>query len=147
VFSLVRGPWELRLARVDDLSAGTDPAELRLRVGGWAVAGAGTGAASAGSATATGESLISRLTHIPVGGAPGDVSAGISVHDDAGPLGAPVRVAWLDHVLDIGTWTATLVELSAGEAEADECQVVLDAANVRIGWPDGVHTHTHIDLT
>ena len=39
VYSLVRGPWELRLTRVDALADGVDAAALRLRVGGWAVAG------------------------------------------------------------------------------------------------------------
>ena len=146
VFSLVRGPWEVRLARVDDLAAGADPAALRLRVGGWAVAGAGAGTTQAGTAIATGLSLTSRLTSVPVGGAAHDVTAGITVHDDAGPLGAPVRVPWLDHVLHTGTWTATLVELSAGEPEAKECQVALHAADVQVGWPDGVHTRSHIDL-
>ena len=36
VYSLVRGPWELRLSRVDDLADGVEAAALRLRIGGWA---------------------------------------------------------------------------------------------------------------
>jgi len=38
VHSLVRGPWEVRLARVDALEPGLDPRALHLRVGGWALA-------------------------------------------------------------------------------------------------------------
>jgi hypothetical protein len=141
VFSLVRGPWELRLTRIDDL----DPAAVRLRIGGWAVAGEGTGATSATTATATGGLLTSRLSHVPIeDSAPREVTAGISTHDDAGPLGGPVRVPWLDHEPHPGSWTATLVELSAAPAAPDSrpCRVALDAAGVRVDWPDGVRTRT-----
>ncbi len=143
VFSLVRGPWELRLTRLDDL----DPDAVRLRVGGWAVAGDGTGTATTGTATATAGGLTSRLTHVPIGdSAPDAITAGVTVLDDAGPLGGPVRVPWLAHPPRAGAWTATLVELSAGHdpAGSPACQVALDAARVRVDWPDGARTHTDL---
>jgi hypothetical protein len=143
VVSLVRGPWELRLSRIDDL----DPAVVRLRIGGWAVAGAGTGTTTADTATATGGLLTSRLSHVPLDDSPAhEVTAGISPHDDAGPLGGPVRVPWLDHQPRPGAWIAALVELSATPdgPEPRQCRVALDAAGVRADWPDGVRTQTLI---
>jgi len=144
VFSLVRGPWELRLTRLDDV----DPGVVRLRVGGWAVAGDGTGTTSTGTATATAGGLRSRLSHVPVNGsAPDELTAGIAVLDDAGPLGGPVRVPWLARPPRAGAWTATLVELSAGQDPPGpaECRLALDAAGVQVDWPDGVRTHSHLD--
>jgi hypothetical protein len=123
VFSLVRGPWELRLVRLDDL----EPAAVRLRIGGWPVVG----------------SLTSRITHVPIDGTPGEIAAGVTVHDDAGPLGSPVRVPWLDHEPRTGCWIATLVELSAA-AGTGECRAALAGAEIRIDWPDGVRTQNHL---
>jgi len=65
--------------------------------------------------------------------------------DDAGPLGGPVRVPWLDHQPHPGAWTATLVELSAAAPGPRPCRVALDAAGVRVDWPDGVRTRSRID--
>ncbi|WP_308285549.1 DUF2264 domain-containing protein [Actinoplanes hulinensis] len=123
-FSLVRGPWEIRLVRVDD----AEPEAARLRIGGWPV---------------TGGTLISRLT--PLTG--DDAIAGISEHHDAGPLGDPVRVPWLDlPVPGPGTWIAVLVELS-GERHETTCRVEIHGKQVRAVWPDAVLTHTRIDIT
>ena len=144
VFSLVRDRWEARLSRVDDLADGVDPATLRLRVGGWPVAGDGTCAAFAGTATATGNGLTARLTALT-----GDGTAGVDRHEDAGPLAGPVRVPWLDHPVRPGTWVVTLLELSteepsgAGGADLDAAEHHLD---VRIVWPDGVRTRTRLDI-
>jgi hypothetical protein len=143
VFSLVRGPWEVRLTRVDNL----DPGVVRLRVGGWPVAGAGTGTTCTGTATATAGGLTSRLTDVPVGGGtPDEITAGVTVLDDAGPLGGPVRVPWLARAPRTGAWTATLVELSAGDGPPGPpaCRVALDAAAAQIDWPDGVRTRSHL---
>jgi hypothetical protein len=149
VLSLVRGRWELRLVRVDDF----EPTALRLRIGGWAVAGDGPADVSPGAACVTGAGLTSRLTRVPSGGGtPGDVTAGIAAHDDAGPLGRPVRVPWLDHPVRAGAWVAVLVELSGGAPEPDRqtCRAEIDAVDhacdVRVEWPDGVRTGNRIDL-
>ena len=142
VFSLVRAAWELRLARIDELADDLDPGTLRLRIGGWPV---------------TGEGLASRLLSVPIEGAEGDESAatGVAVHYDAGPLGSPVRVPWLEQAARPGAWVAALVELSgSGSRPAwGTCRVTLAAGpdhglDVRVEWPDAhstttrLHTHT-----
>jgi hypothetical protein len=130
VVSLVRGAWEIRLCRLHDLAPATDHAGWRLRVGGWPVT---TG-------------LTSRVVSLV-----GDGVAGVTVHDDAGPLGSPVRVPWLDHAALPGTWVAALIELSGGDPppEPPACRVDLHTADgadldVRVEWPDRVRTRTRI---
>jgi hypothetical protein len=138
VVSLVRGPWEVRLVRVEE----PDPAAVRLRIGGWAVAGDGSSATSATTATVTGGAQTSGLSRVPV--EEGEVTAGVSTHEDAGPLGGPVRVPWLDHEVRPGAWIAALVELSAVPVAAGPCRVALGTAGARIDWPDGVRTQTRL---
>ncbi|MFC7534143.1 DUF2264 domain-containing protein [Actinoplanes sp. GCM10030250] len=134
VFSLVRGPWEVRLARVDD----PIPAAARLRFAGWPVAGDGPAATGTGEVTVTGAGLTSRL--VSAGG-----TAGIARYDDGGPLGTPVRVPWIDHPIAPGTWTATLVQLTGDPAATTTPVCELDGPEVRITWPDGISTRTRID--
>jgi hypothetical protein len=136
VWSVVRGAWEVRLVRAD-----ADPAAVRLRIGGWPVAGSGPSAsgpsASGPSASVTGGRLTSVIAEIR-GPAPagdetaagvtacggetaagvtacgGETAAGITAYDDGGPLGSPVRVPWIDTRLPgPGRWIAVLLSLSA----------------------------------
>ncbi|KUL27887.1 DUF2264 domain-containing protein [Actinoplanes awajinensis] len=187
VFSLVRGPFELRLARVDDVAG--DPDTLRLRVGGWPVAGRGDAAVIGATVTATGNGLTSYSAALPpLGSEPGSgrepgrrsdreagsesgfgsgsetgretgreagsepgfgaaSEAGFTVHDDAGPLGGPVRVPWADHPVRAGVWTATLLALTAAPVVGPHCRAALGPGeNVTVTWPDGVTTRHHLDL-
>jgi hypothetical protein len=156
VYSLVRGPWELRLCRIDDPSDGLDLGALRLRITGWPVAGEGsTQVDGAALVIATGGGLVSRLCGVPIEGAGNDAAAlafdsGVAVHVDAGPLGSPTRVPRLDHAIRPGAWTAALVELSGSRSQHDlnACRVSLhridQAPGVRIQWPDGLSTDTHL---
>jgi hypothetical protein len=142
VFSLVRRQWEVRLARVDDAV----PAALRLRVGGWPVAGDGAAGTGPATATATGSGLVSHLAAV----SHTDVVTGVDEHPDGGPLGGPVRVPWLEHPVRPGTWVITLVALSRDDSPGEAaCTTTLDVSehglDVSIGWPDGVRTHTHLD--
>ncbi|MEU4428584.1 DUF2264 domain-containing protein [Actinoplanes sp. NPDC024001] len=125
VVSLVRGPWEVRLARVDRLTAGLDPDGLRLRITGWAV---------------TGDRLTTRLS--PAGDAH-EATAGLATHENAGPLGTPTRVPWLDYPVRPGAWTAVLAELS-GRPAVSSCRVALDGPDAQVTWPDGVRTRHHL---
>jgi hypothetical protein len=147
VWSLVRRTWELRLARVDGVVEGIDARALRLRVGGWAVAGSATAAFGGGVARATGAGLTSRLESVQGRGTAGAVTV-----DDGGPLAGGLVVPWLEYAVRVGAWTATLVELS-GAAEAPDrraCRAVLDhdprGLLVAVDWPDGVSTATCLDM-
>lgn len=192
VYSLVRAAWELRLCRIDDLAEGLDLAGLRLRIAGWPVAGDAREAGDAGgpeaaadlsaadlptgSAVAIGAGLTSRLLAVPIAGVTGDApplaqNAGVDVHDDAGPLGDPVRVPWLEFAVSPGAWVAALVELSGGLPDRGACRVTFETVRkaaadqraadrnaaardvvdrrsgaqplaVRVEWPDGRITHT-----
>ncbi|MEN3612472.1 DUF2264 domain-containing protein [Plantactinospora sp. ZYX-F-223] len=147
VYSLVRGPWELRLTRVDGLTDGVEAAALRLRIGGWALAGDATAAFGGNVATVTGAGLISWLETVHGGG-----TAGATTVPHGGPLAGGLVVPWLDHPVQPGEWIATLVELSeefAASAPRQPCQVVLDedadGLHVGVDWPDGASTATRLD--
>jgi hypothetical protein len=148
VFSLARGAWELRLSRVDALAPGLDAAKLRLRVGGWPVAGRGEVRVATGTVTVTGDGLTSRVLSVA-----GDGTAGITRRADGGPLHGRVSVPWLEHPARVGAWIACLIELSGGDQPPDrqDCRVVLGEAehdlHVRIDWPDGVQTLTRLEIT
>ncbi|MEV4276617.1 DUF2264 domain-containing protein [Actinoplanes xinjiangensis] len=118
-FSLVRGPWEVRLVRV----AQAVPDAVRLRIGGWP--------ATSG--------LVSRLTPVIGAGAVGETE-----HDDASPLGGPVRVPWIEFPVT-ESWIAVLVELSTDPVETT-CRAEIHPGHVRVVWPDAVLTHTRIDI-
>jgi hypothetical protein len=145
VFSLVRGTWELRLVRIEDITDIIDPAAIRLRIGGWAVAGGGGTTEFRDSTIVTGSRLASRLTAVR-----GTATAGATGHVDGGPLGAPVRVPWLDYAARVGVWVAALVELSADAplSARPRCQTAVAAddhgLSVRVDWPDGSRTQTRL---
>ncbi|MEU8111223.1 DUF2264 domain-containing protein [Micromonospora sp. NPDC048947] len=146
VYSLVRGPWELRLTRVDDLADGVEAAALRLRIGGWAIAGDATVTVDGGVAVVTRADLTSRLDSIHGGG-----TAGVTAVAHGGPLADGLVVPWLDHPVRPGAWAAAFTELSrvpvatAGQA----CRAVLDedgrGLHLAVDWPDGISTSTRLD--
>ncbi|MGA4732029.1 DUF2264 domain-containing protein [Micromonospora taraxaci] len=146
VYSLVRGPWELRLTRVDGLADGVEAAALRLRIGGWAIARDATATAGGGVAVVAGADLTSRLESVHGGG-----TAGVTAVPHGGPLAGGLVVPWLDHPVRPGAWVATFTELSrvpvatAGQA----CQAVADedgrGLHLAVDWPDGISTSTRLD--
>jgi hypothetical protein len=145
VWSLVRGPWELRLSCVDSLAAGVTADAVRLRIGGWPVVGDGTTTVDADSVTVTGDGLTSRATWIAIAGtdAEGDTTAGAGrpyelSFVDASPLGSPTRVPAIEHDVRVGAWVATMLELTGDTGLLDaaatpgqqSCQVTVDAGPV-----------------
>jgi hypothetical protein len=146
VFSIVRGPWELRLSRVDALAAGVAADEVRLRVGGWPIAGPSRSIVDAIEATVLGSRLRSRLVALSA-----NATAGVAEYEDASPLGPGVRVPWLEHSVWVGAWVATLVELAGRDAtvgrRAANASVDADGSGrltAWVRWPDGLHTSTQI---
>jgi hypothetical protein len=137
--SLVRGSWEVRLARVDSLEPGLEASELELRVGGWPIA----------AATAPGSAVSQRASSVDSGGVAsrlhalvGDASAGVEVRTEASPLGDFAAVPTLSFAVEVGEWTASLVELSGAPLQAQEATVSLGADSIVVGWPDGHRTTT-----
>ncbi|WP_045741019.1 DUF2264 domain-containing protein [Actinoplanes rectilineatus] len=159
VYSLVRGPWEIRLVRVDDVSERA----VGLRISGWplptptsVLTSGGYGAASQHTPTGVwisgGYDAASQHTGsglAPLAGLP--ATPGVSTHDDAGPLGRSTQVPWLDYpVPDAGEWIAVLLELSRGDGVSPpggraEISATDDGWQVGAVWPDGLTTHTSIN--
>lgn len=147
VYSLVRGHWELRLSRVDTLVPGVDVAgPVRLRVGGWAIAGPATSTVDGGTAMVTGARARSSLIALD-----GDASAGITRYEDASPLGPGVQVPWLESPVRVGAWMPALVELAGvGAVEGGHPPAVaVEPAGpgrllIQARWPDGWQTSTQI---
>jgi len=138
VHSLVRGPWEVRLARITRLEADADPAAWHVRIGGWAVSGADT--VDEGEARASAAGLTSTLVPLLGQAAPSVVHRG-----DASPLGDRSAVPVLEFPAEVGAWIAALVELRGVPAERPTASVTVDAERVAtVTWPDGVRTASRL---
>ena len=125
VASLVRGAWEVRLARVDSLADGVEPADVRLHVSGWAVAGA--------------DAPGSRVE--PLTG--GHWMTGVDERVDAVPLGDPgstARTPWAETDVVPGTWVATAVGL--GRDLPTRPTLELDGTTAVVTWADGLTTRS-----
>jgi len=153
--SLVRGPWELRLVRVDDPAS----TAVALRVGGWAVSGDDPGEPVIGAhaASARAGRLVSSVAVVPAE-APGsadalplDVVTGVERRDDATPLGPSALVPWVRLPVVPGAWSAVLLELT-GSSSAGPVPGASRSASVRLSpdgdaavlWPDGAATTTSV---
>ena len=146
VHSLVRGPWEVRLARVDALESGVDAASLRLRVGGWALAAATVDQErSDAAASVFADTLSSSIRPLL-----GIGEASVETRDDASPLGPIAAVPLVTFPVEPGTWSATLVELTTADlaSPADAGGVALDEdgdqTTVTVTWPDGTATTSRL---
>ncbi len=140
VRSLVRGPWEVRLVRVEDVAEDRPPAALRWS--GWAVAGADVDIVSTETPCArAGDGTRSKLL-VLLGRT---TDSGVSVHEDAGPLGPVAAVPWAQCPVVPGEWFAALLELARGAGSwSVEPEVRLRRSGpttwVTTRWPDGART-------
>lgn len=144
VHSLLRGPWEVRLARVESLEPGIDAARLRLRIGGWALA-ADEHATSEDAATAvSANGLRSGIRPLV-----GDGVAVVETRYDASPLGHEAAVPLVTYPIAVGHWTATLIELTAVDLGSTADAGVAfgadeDQTTVTVTWPDGMATTSRL---
>jgi hypothetical protein len=145
VHSLLRGPWEVRLTRVDSLEPGIDAAALRLRVGGWALAGSAVeGRAQDASARAVADGLSSGIRSLL-----GEGAGALEERRDASPLGTVAVVPVVTYPVEPGAWIATLLELTAedlaspGDATVD-VRTDADDTTVTVTWPDGTATSSRL---
>ncbi|WP_243075498.1 DUF2264 domain-containing protein [Microbacterium sp. SS28] len=133
VHSLVRGPWEVRIARVDHLEPGVDAARLALRIGGWAVADGesqGTPAAARVSTARLGSSIRPLL---------GQGVASVEARPDSTPLGTDAVVPVVTFPAAAGETVAVLVELAGSPADGD-ARLELAEGAASVTWPDGLTT-------
>ncbi len=116
VGSVVRGPWEVRLARVE--GHGVEPAGP-LRVAGWPVAPDGA------------TSLV-----VDLGGLP---ESGVRTLHDATPLSPTTHIPWRASAGPArdGEWYVAAVLLSGQVIAPDPPAVELAAGHVRVVWADG----------
>lgn len=134
-WSIVRGAWEVRLVRIEEVSA--DAAPTALRIGGWAIAADATDdAVSDDSAAVAARGRRSMIVALTPGGAPG-----VEHRTDASPLGAAASVPVLTYPVTTGTWIATAVHLSdSASASAPAVQIIPTTQSgtdrVVITWPD-----------
>ncbi|MDT3316503.1 DUF2264 domain-containing protein [Microbacterium sp. KSW4-11] len=136
VDSLVRGSLEVRLVRVEDLAAGLTEADLRLRVGGWAVAGGEPEQHVDGlAAVAVAGVLRSGIRSLSRG------KAHVVTRTDAGPLGTCSAVPVVD--LDVAAGRVGVVVLDlrgAGLPVRTDVSVRVEDDAVEVVWADGVRT-------
>ena len=139
VHSFVRGPWEVRLVRVDDVAEDRPPTALRLS--GWAVAGADVDVRSTEPPCARGDDGTCSTLTVLLGQT---TDSGVSVHEDAGPLGPVAAVPWAQCPVVPGEWFAALLELARDAASwSVEPEVRLSPGPttwVTTRWPDGTRT-------
>lgn len=133
VWSLVRGPWEIRLARLEN------DAPQTIRMGGWplvnATANPETDAVVLTDGTRT--SFISALL--------GTAQASVSERPEASALGAVATVPTVNFSTNGGEWIAVLIGLSGHELSAGAAAVALAEGNLAVTWPDGTVTSHHLD--
>lgn len=119
--SVLRGPWEVRLARVDDV---VSSAALRVRWGGWPV-------------PADGE-LVSSIRSL---GTSADAHVETITRSDASPLAHDVTVPALTMPVAAGSWQAALLTLSGKVTAADgQASATIGDGAAEITWPDGALT-------
>lgn len=139
--SLVRGPWEVRIVRVDALEPGLDPDRLTLRIGGWALSGTKvTTSTTADAARVRCDATTAgiRAIHPPA-------RTAIERRTDASPLGPESAVAFVELPVQIGGWAIALIDLAEGEAEPDATvEIAGDDRHpiATVVWPDGRSTTT-----
>ncbi len=151
VGSLVRGPWEVRVARVEQ--ADLAPAGSLLRFGGWPLASARTppaGGRDATGAWAVDGRLISLLAlagsgeHLTAG-----CQWGVRREIGSSPLGEHVAVPWITtplpaHEDDV---RVVLVRLGAVAEPAARPLVEVESASVRVLWPDSARSNLWLGST
>jgi len=141
VRSLVRGPWEVRLTSIDDLAAGVDLERLRLRVGGWPLAGADPQhRTDTGSAEVRLDGRVSGIRSLH----PEAISS-VVIRRNASPLGETAAVPVLTWDAEVGVPFAALVTLTGDETSdlgPAALEIEGDEPVAVVTWPDGRSTRT-----
>ena len=149
--SVVRGPWEARIVRVDPVDESHDLDELTLRIGGWPVAGERPFAQNVEHAARVAAGELTSIIRVI-----GDdtVEPLVAQRLDASPLGTFAAVPVVEVDVDPGTWHTAFVELArTGEARSDLGLPTISVADrgegvrIDVTWPDRVETSASVPLT
>lgn len=128
-WSVVRGAWEVRCVRIDEIEA--DAAPTALRIGGWALAAdVVDDTVSANTASSSARGRVSTVFALTPGGTPS-----IEVRRDASPLGASASVPVVTCPVVVGEWIATAVHLS-DHAATSAPSVRIAGDDIAVVWPD-----------
>lgn len=144
--SIVRGAWEVRLVRVHRLENGVTADRLRLRIGGWALAGqAGEIEASIDAATAHARrgTLHSALHSVVAALSPG-ATASVHARTDASPLGPEAAVPALEYPVVQDEWIVAAIALAGVTSPLAVPTASITDDVVTIDWPDGHRSASHI---
>ncbi|WP_127573656.1 DUF2264 domain-containing protein [Georgenia faecalis] len=139
--SVLRGPWEVRLVRVEALPDGPAPADgLTLRVGGWAVSGDGPGQDRCRPDDVLADAGVAGLRSVAAGAA-GFETAGVRRERDVSPLGGTTLTPWVSAPAVLDRWYAVVLGLERAPADGDarlpEVDLPGTADRVVVRWPDG----------
>ncbi|WP_235934420.1 DUF2264 domain-containing protein [Paramicrobacterium chengjingii] len=116
--SVLRGPWEIRLAKVNDV---THPGRWALRWGGWPVPANG--------------SLVSTIRALGE-----DAVDTTDSRTGASPLAAVVDVPTVTTPVAAGTWHAVHITLAGRVERENPVRITIDAGLASISWPDNTST-------
>ena len=134
IVSLVRGPWEVRLARLRSAA----PTARALRFGGWPLPTDDGVVITEDGVSSANDALTTRLTALTH-----DAVTGIDSREDATPLAPHTSTPHVTFPAREDQWHATLVELSAATmvGQANLTTESSDSTTVfHVTWPDGALT-------
>lgn len=153
VVSLVRGAFEVRLARASELTETAHERSVGLRIAGWPLADdAPIGASVVEDGRPTAMANTDRLASRVYASTP-TAKPSISQIFDASPLGRTTVVPWILERVREGSWVTAMVELSGagvGDVSAPSLPPVasfdadVQGNEVSVTWPDGARTVTRL---
>lgn len=144
--SVLRSAWEVRCVRVDPLPDFPDglTETMRLRVGGWPLAGATAPAATSVDSRTVEVRTADTITVVVAGD--GFDHVGVHRERDASPLGDHSATPWVAGPVMPGRWRVVLVGLHGlGERRPPRAEVDDAAGCLRVDWLDG--ERTEVDLS
>ena len=138
VVSFVRGPWEIRLAKIQNISAAK-----RLRFGGWPIASNDEieNQTSNNMALAASQGAVSAIVFIEEMEVD-NLEVGVRLGSDDSPLGTKTAVPWISLDPHENHWHAVAIVLTDNEHYLSHPSASLSVVetkgilNTRIIWPD-----------
>ncbi|RMB57777.1 DUF2264 domain-containing protein [Tessaracoccus antarcticus] len=147
--SVLRGPWEIRLVRIEELPENLSPITgMTLRLGGWAVSGDEPTYQWSNGADVRAGALLGGLRSL-VFGAAGFDTAGVRREHDVSPLGGTTLTPWLTAPVTPHQWFAAMLCLDRQTPTRVDARSTLsvprialtaNAEQLWIRWGEGVES-------